>query len=261
MLALHALGILAVGLAGWLGVWQYGAWQASRELEARDLADRPAQPLGEVLGPDDPFPNDAVGQPVSFTGNWLPESTLEVADRELDGRTGRWLVTPVAVCGETDDCATAPAMLVVRGWLPAGKTAPNAPTGDVEVTGWAQPGEGSGLPDPDPADDVIPELRIASAIQHVDQDLYGGYVVAGDLVPAACARGLAAVPPDAAPRPGAGTSLRNLLYAVEWWVFAGFAAFIWWRWVRDDLDRERDPAHGATDTEPDAETAGIRSSS
>ena len=25
---------------------------------------------------------------------------------------------------------------------------------------------------------MIPELRIADAIQHVDQDLYGGYVIA-----------------------------------------------------------------------------------
>ena len=27
--------------------------------------------------------------------------------------------------------------------------------------------------------------------------------------------------------------VRNLLYAVEWWVFGAFAAFIWWRWRRD----------------------------
>ena len=32
---------------------------------------------------------------------------------------------------------------------------------------------------------------------------------------------------------GRFTALRNLLYAVEWWVFGAFAAFIWWRWVRD----------------------------
>ena len=27
--------------------------------------------------------------------------------------------------------------------------------------------------------------------------------------------------------------MRNLLYALEWWVFGGFAVFIWWRYVRD----------------------------
>ena len=48
------------------------------------------------------------------------------------------------------------------------------------MTGWLQPGEGSGLTDPDPTDDVLPEMRIADAIQHVDQDLYSGYVIASE---------------------------------------------------------------------------------
>jgi surfeit locus 1 family protein len=30
------------------------------------------------------------------------------------------------------------------------------------------------------------------------------------------------------------TAVRNLLYGVEWWVFGGFALFLWWRWVRDE---------------------------
>ena len=34
--------------------------------------------------------------------------------------------------------------------------------------------------DLDPTDDVLPQLRIADAIQHVDQDLYGGYAVVAD---------------------------------------------------------------------------------
>ena len=34
-------------------------------------------------------------------------------------------------------------------------------------------------------------------------------------------------------------SWRNLLYALEWVVFAAFAAFVWWRYVRD-VTRRRD---------------------
>ena len=102
------------------------------------------------------------------------------------------------------------------------------------MTGWLQPGEGSGTTDPDPTDDVIPEMRVADAIQHVDQDLYGGYVMAKR--PTA---GLTAVTPASLPRPSTFTAVRNLLYAVEWWVFGGFAVFLWWRWCRDELDRQR----------------------
>ena len=32
------------------------------------------------------------------------------------------------------------------------------------------------------------------------------------------------------------TALRNLLYAVEWWIFGAFAFFVWWRWCRDELN-------------------------
>ena len=48
---------------------------------------------------------------------------------------------------------------------------------------------------------------------------------------------------------GTFTALRNLLYAIEWWVFAGFAAFLWWRYVRDvtNPDAPEDAAGAAPD--------------
>jgi hypothetical protein len=38
--------------------------------------------------------------------------------------------------------------------------------------------------------------------------------------------------------------VRNLLYAVEWWVFGAFAVLIWWRWVQEQsaLDSPRQEA-------------------
>ncbi|MGH3372361.1 MAG: SURF1 family cytochrome oxidase biogenesis protein, partial [Nocardioidaceae bacterium] len=150
-----------------------------------------------------------------------------------------WVVTPVAVCADPDPCPAAPALLVVRGWTAAPGQAPAAPAGPVRLTGWLQPPEGSGLPDPDPDDDVLPELRVADAIQRVDQDLYGGYLVADRAEPSSGIAGLDPVDPASLPEPGSGTGLRNLLYAVQWWVFAGFALFVWWRWSRDELERPR----------------------
>jgi cytochrome oxidase assembly protein ShyY1 len=148
-------------------------------------------------------------------------------------------------------------MLVVRGWTASKADVPAAPTGRVDLTGWLQPGEGSGLPDPDPQDDVLPELRIASAIQHVDQDLYGGYVIARDGTPdGAHAGALEPVTPASLPKPDVTTKLRNILYAIEWWVFGGFALFLWWRWVRDELDRVR----GGSAADEPAEAAEIPSS-
>jgi cytochrome oxidase assembly protein ShyY1 len=173
---------------------------------------------------------------------------------------------------------------VVRGWLGEADAVPPPPSGAVTVTGWVQPGEGSGVPDPDPTDNVLPELRIASAIQHVDQDLYGGFVIAKTVSASSTTEedgattGLEPVTPESLPEVGSSTSLRNLLYAVEWWAFAAFAGFLWWRWVRDELNGEGtgpvaegpDPAGSAAasaggspepDRQPDREDAGIASTS
>lgn len=242
MLAVHVLAIAAVVAAGLLGRWQYGAWQEGREDRAAALVNLAPRPLGSVMTSDQPFPGASVGRPVELSGRWLPGSTVYVADRDLRGRDGVWAVTPVAVCRSS--CASAPAMLVVRGWAASVEDVPAAPSGRVRVTGWLQPGEGSGLSDPDPEDDVIPEMRIADAIQHVDQDLYGAYVIAKEAVTQSPAggvtrvdgrAGLAAVTPGSLPQATAFTSLRNVLYALEWWMFGGFAAYVWWRWCRDEL--------------------------
>jgi cytochrome oxidase assembly protein ShyY1 len=229
-IGVHLLAVVATGAAVWLGAWQYGVWQAHRADQAQQLAHAPAKPLARVMGSDDPFPGGAVGQPVELSGAWLPGETFFVAGKRLDGRSGYWVVTPVAVC--RTECASraadAPAMLVVRGWTSGPGQAPAPPDGRVDVTGWLQPAEGSGRVDPHPRDDVVPELRVASVLQRFDQDLYGGYVLSEAHEP-----GLRPVTPAALPAPSTFTGLRNLLYAVEWWFFGGFALFMWWRWCRD----------------------------
>lgn len=227
----HLLALVLLGAAVWLGLWQYDAWSARRAAEATSLTEEEPKPLADVIGPDDPFPGEYVGQPVDVAGTWVPDGTVYVSGREHDGRDGFWVVTPLAV----GDTAAAPALLVVRGWTADAKTAPPAPTGKAEVTGWLQPAEGTGEVDGDPGDDVLPQLRIADAIQHVDQDLYGAYAVVTDVAATPASQGLQPATLDQLPEVGRFTGLRNLLYAVEWWFFGLFAAFIWWRWVREEV--------------------------
>jgi surfeit locus 1 family protein len=223
-----ALAAVLVGIAGWLGWWQLEAWQARRDAEARDLTALTPVALEDVMGPDDPFPGDQVGRPVEVTGEWLPEGTFFVSDRAVGDEEGYWAVVPLAVGG-----AGEPAIPVVVGW----STEPVLPeplTGEADVTGWLQPPEGTGAVDDDPDDDVVPQLRIADAVQRVDVDLYGAYLVARDPAPDLTAAGL-----DQLPEVGTFTALKNLLYAAEWWIFGAFAAFIWWRWVRDQRAVDR----------------------
>ncbi|MEP9362959.1 SURF1 family protein [Nocardioides sp. CN2-186] len=232
----HLLALVLVATAIGLGYWQLTAWQAHRDAKAADLTHATPMPLDDVIGPDDPFPGNRVGQPVTVSGTWVPDGTVYVSGREHEGRQGYWVVTPLAV-GSPDGAAIP----IVRGWVADPDTAPEPPSGEAEVTAWLQPPEGTGETDTDPTDDVLPQLRIADIIQHVDQDLYGAYGVSEQPE-----QGLAAASLSQLPDVGAFTGVRNLLYAIEWWFFGAFAVFIWWRWVTDTTAREREDEESDT---------------
>jgi len=215
--------VLLAGTIG-LGLWQIGVWRDHRDAKAQDATTAAPKPLSAVMGPDDPFPGLMTGHPVELSGDWVPSGTVYVSGREHAGAKGYWVVTPVAVGGPGK-----PAMPVVRGWVARLADAPTPPTGSVQLTGWLQPPDGAdGLTDDNPSDDVLPQLRIADVIQHVDQDLYGAYVV--DREPGT---GLQKASLEQLPDAGTLTGLRNFLYGLEWWVFAGFVVYIWWRHIQE----------------------------
>jgi len=250
LLGAHLLAVICVASAGWLGYWQYDAWGERRAAERVDKTQLDPVPLAEVMGPDDPFSGDQVGQPVKVSGSWLPESTVFVSGREQAGVDGYWVVTSL-----TSGAADAPALPLVRGWVEDVETATAPPTGVAEVVAWLQPTEGSQQPDPDPSDDVLSQVRTADLIQHVDQDLYGAYAVVDPDAEGTNTgtNGLEEATLEQLPEIGRFTALRNLLYALEWWVFGGFAAFIWWRYVRDvtgEREPEREPEDDPVPSEP-----------
>ena len=215
------VALVLVGIAAMLGYWQWDAWQERRSAEARDLTELTPQPLTDVMGSDDPFPGNDIGRPVEVEGTWL-DGGFWVSDRELDGADGFWAVSPLQV-GDA-------AVLVVRGWAAEPSDDLLDASGSGAVTGWLQPPEGGLVTDDDATDDVFPEIRVADAAQRVDVDLYSAYVVAD---PERTPSALAPAELESLPSPGRFTAVRNLLYAVEWWVFGAFAAFIWWRWRQD----------------------------
>jgi cytochrome oxidase assembly protein ShyY1 len=106
-----------------------------------------------------------------------------------------------------------------------------AAAGPTDLVGWLQPSDGTVSADDDPSDDVFPQLRVADLAQRYDDDLYGAYVVVRDPTD-----GLVQADLEELPDAGRFTALRNLLYAVEWWFFGAFAAFVWWRWAREEAE-------------------------
>lgn len=240
----HLLVILAVAAAGGLGMWQLSAYQAHQDAAAQDLMDQAPVPFTDVIGPDDPFPGADVGRPVTVSGTWLPDGAV-VIDR--DGAL--WLAEPLLV--------DTSAVYVVLGSASAdsadaAEVTDQVLTGDSpEITGWLQPPEGTGVYDDDPTDNVLPQLRIADLVQHVDVDLYSAFLISTEPL-AADAGALAGVHPDQLPQADSSAGLRNLMYAIEWWIFGAFAVFMWWMWVKEMLapeettETDQEPATGET---------------
>ncbi|MFC6259070.1 SURF1 family protein, partial [Kocuria oceani] len=133
---------------------------------------------------------------------------------------------------------------------------PAEPEGRVGVVGRYLPAEGpvpgEGLPE-----GQVGTVSPAQLTNLWDAPLYAGFVAAFAENPASApvqlrADGtLAADPALLSPQlseleidqqpTDESVNLLNLFYAVEWVVFAGFALYIWWRFVRDEWLREQHP--------------------
>ncbi|GFN05002.1 hypothetical protein Smic_35580 [Streptomyces microflavus] len=141
---------------------------------------------------------------------------------------------------------------MVRGWLPgtaSGARVPAAPQGVVTVTGDLQASENihsdgvdarGGLPE-----GQLGMISAAALVNLVDYDVYDAWVTLPE-AEAGGAGGAMKPVPAAAPA-GSGLDLKafqNLGYTGEWFVFAGFVLFMWFRLVRREAEAVRDVALG-----------------
>lgn len=221
-----------------LGLWQLGVYDDRQHADSRSQLQRPPVPIGEVIGPDDAFPSDGVARPVTVTGHYLPSEQFEVVGSPTLG-TDRAVVTPLLVDG------AGSAVLVVRG---TGSASAAPPTGTVRLTAVLEPSDATGSAvDSNRRTDG---LRVAALVQSVKQDLYAGYAVLRSSQPADTLTPVEPPLPDASRWAG----IRNLLYAFQWWVFAGFVAFMWWRIVQDEDAGADEPARDPAAPAPSGDT-------
>jgi len=217
-LGLAALAVVLIAAMVWLGLWQLDVYDEQQRDDTAEQLTRDPVPLDDLLGSDAPFPAQGVGRPVLVEGRYLTDEQLYVDG--LPGSVQRYAVVTPMLTG------SGSAVLVVRGSsaqpaidLPSPGSEPTAVSGVLE----APTADGAGLDDAR----ITDGLRIAALAGDVDSDLYGGYVIADRPAP-----GLAGVDP-APPEASRWTGIKNLVYALQWWLFAGFVAFMWWRIVRD----------------------------
>jgi cytochrome oxidase assembly protein ShyY1 len=231
---LGLLGALVVLLVAFtfLGLWQLSVARDDAQREA--LARAPAQTavaLDQVLTPHTPFPAEASGRPVTVTGSYDPGGQVLVAGRRLDDANGWWVVTPLVVEG------SGARIAVLRGFVAEGSGTGPAPlsAGPVTVTGTLAPGESPASSDTSLAPGQLGSVDLARLVNVWPGELYNAFVFATAESPD-LSSGVPRVPPPPIPT---GLTWRNAAYALQWWVFGLFAAYMWWRMVRDDHRRDQ----------------------
>lgn len=227
MWGLHLLLVASVVFTVLMGLWQLGVYDSQQaDAASQEQSAKPVR-LDEVLGPDQAFPGDALDRPVTVRGSYAPSGKqFWVSGRTHDGRVGYWLVAPFLVDGTSSGSgAGQQALLVVRGWSPDHGDLPATPGGAVELNAVLEPGEErSGELG---ADRTTSTIRIPMLVNELPYNLYSGYAILTRSSPAGDADLARVEPPSADPSWTVGW--RNLAYAVQWWVFGGFAVFMWWR--------------------------------
>ncbi|MFB7517358.1 SURF1 family protein [Streptomyces sp. NPDC056144] len=228
--------LLAIPFCVFMGTWQLGKFE-DRVDTHREAEDRPAAgstaaaPLDSLL----PVDKETSGRSAEARGRYGEQ--FLVPDRALDGRTGSYVLTLL----RTDEGRSLP---VVRGWLPEGAKAPAPPAGEVTAVGALQASETLGTKGVH-AEGGLPEGQIgmisaASLVNVVSEDVYDAWITLAD-APA----GLTPVPAAAAQGTGLDAkAFQNLGYTAEWFVFAGFVLFMWFRLVRREAEASRDEALG-----------------
>lgn len=226
---LGLLGVVLVVVVAFvlLGRWQLGVAESTAHREAVEEArSRAPVALTTVLRPHERFRGELSSRPVTATGRYA-DGQLLVPDRRLQGRTGSWVVTPFVVDGSGGTIA------VLRGFVEDAAAAGPPPTGPIAIRGGLAPGESPTRTVVGPGE--IGSVDLSVLVNTWPGDLYNGFVFLEAEDPATGDQ-LTKVP---TPVGDTGIRWRNAAYAVQWWIFAGFALWIWWRMVRDESRREQ----------------------
>ena len=206
-----------------------GTWQGvrTRDIVEAERASASA-PIPVLEAADiDGFPATSVGRPVTAVGEYDDEQVL-VAQRELDGRPGEWVIAPMVSDGTT--------VAVLRGWIDSPDSPALAlPTAPVAIAGAMQPFEDFYAEQP-----RLPDGRLVAVSRGELEAAWGTPVLSLVLV-------VSEQTPPSVPGPvpvpltvqtaNVPFPLQNAAYTLQWFVFAGFVWVMWWLWlVRPRVD-------------------------
>lgn len=219
----HVLVVLFAAGFIVLGFWQLARHDDQRRANARlerALAEAPAA-LGGLEGD----PADAKDRRVTVTGTYDYTSQLEQRPRSRNGTLGYNQVIPLV--------ADVGVVLVNRGFLPDdSEPVAGVPQfeGTITVTGTVRPSQGRSAFGPQNSDEgaltTIARIDIDRLNSQFEGALYPVYL---DLISEAPDPGGL---PTVVPEPPSPSNRPNLLYAIQWFLFAAIAGVGWVLYLR-----------------------------
>lgn len=242
-LALLAAVVVVLIVFAQLGLWQLDvARDRGHEEALQEAREAPSVELTGVLSPHTPMTGDLMGRTVTVSGTYDASGQVVITDRRLGDQTGYWVVTPLVVQ------PTGARLAVIRGFLTDPNAAPAPPEGTVSLAGMlasseSAPNKPTALPS-----GQMQTIDLAELVNEWPGQLYNAILFPSSQQPPST--GVTHIPPpDLSPD---GFAWRNLAYALQWWIFALFALYMWWRMVREEHDREQLEAANAPSGEDDA---------
>lgn len=198
----------------WLGLWQMRVFEDKENESAAARAGQPAAPLLDFVSSDGTV-GDIYGKPASVTGRYLASQQARVVSEDGTIR----VLTAFAL-------ADGRVLPVVRGLLPSSAAnLPEPPGGELVQAGIFLPSEaGAGTAD---TGTELGSVRLPALAQFWPQQLVPGFITLPADASAAQGLGTAVVA-----LPTGSGSIQNIGYALQWWVFAAFGAFMTVRFIR-----------------------------
>lgn len=229
------IGALLLALAIAAGFSALGQWQLARSVATAPVNRADTETpiaLTSLAEPGRPVTGKQLGRMVTVTGTLVDGDFVVLSNRLNAAATGFWLVGHVSTDSGAD-------LAVALGWAP---TRARAVAAEASAT-IASPLIGRYLPSEAPDQpDVDKGVQSAASVPalinqwgHFGGSVYGGYLVADKPV-----AGLETID---SPAPSQEVSLNwlNVFYAAEWAIFAGFAIYLWYRLVKDVVEKDADP--------------------
>lgn len=134
--------VVTMGVTASLGRWQLGRADQKIALQARIEQQSRLAPLSQEALLNSNDLDGAVHRRVTLRGQWIAQDSLFLDNRQMNGRTGFFLLTPLRLEGSER------VIMVQRGWAPRDfmdrSRVPTVPTpeGPVELQGRLAPAPG-----------------------------------------------------------------------------------------------------------------------